>query len=239
MAEIWIKANYRMLTPAIIKPYLPFDGIFSYYYAQTTGFKYKNAEGYIYDNLPVARYRYIDELPIQRTEYNGKWFYNISGMLFDEGVERGKTAIIRKYMENTQLWLMRKPNIGSLKWKYEEKSARGKEKAHLVAVETVYVPEFSILLEIKEENEDFVVEILESVKAIGKKVNQGYGFVEFVDYECVNVKDFIYEGILIRPVPKRLVTDNGYAELPLRLFAPYYVKNEKYTDVCYIDRKFL
>ena len=238
--KIWIKALFKMHTPAIIRPYLPLDGALSYAYAKLTGFKYENEEGFIYDNLPVNRYKYIDELPIEKTFYdNGKWFYNISAPIYNPSDKKTfKTTITRKYIEDIDLWSIRFPNIENVKWSYKDKFGKGKEKSYLIAVDTFYVPEFYVLMQIDEENENQVYEILENVKAIGKKTNQGYGFVEFIDIEDVDVKNFVYEDKLIRPVPKTLIEDKDYFELKLRLFTPYYVKNEKYTDVCYVDRMF-
>ncbi len=238
---MWIKADYRMITPAVIKPYLPFDGAISYYYAKKTGFKYKNEEGLIYGNLPANRYKYIDELPIKKTVYKDKWFYNVSGMLFfkKEGIEEVltvKSTIVRKYIEDTALWEYRFPNIEKVKWNYGEKSAKGKERAYMVKVDTIFYPEFSIILQPDENKEQELLDILEDLKTIGKKVNQGYGRVEFLGYEQVKVEDFRCEGVLIRPVPKDLIEDKDYLEVEMRLFTPYYINNRKHSDTCYLDK---
>jgi len=242
---MWIKADYKMVSPAIINTHIPLDGVFSYSYAQLTEFKYQGKEGYIYDNLPINRYGYIDELPIRKTKYDGnKWFYNISGMLFlkidnIEEVSKVKSAIVRKYIEDTDLWKWRYPNIENQKWNYSEKSSRGKEKAFLIPVEAIYYPQFSILLEIDEEKESEVAAILENIKTIGKKVNQGYGFVEFIGYEAVGVENYTFADTLIRPVPKSLIEDKDYFEIEMKLFTPYYIKNNRYTDKCFVDEKLL
>lgn len=239
---MWIEAQFKMLTPAIIKPYIPLDGALSFSYAQLTNFKFRKKKGYIYDNLPVAEFGYVDELPIKRTIYGeNKWFYNISGMVFfrEEGMPEDSMKldafIIRKYIEDGDLWLKRFPNIRQIKWRYAEKSAKGKEKAYKFKVQSIFYPMFSVFIEV--EDLDTMLKILENMKTIGKKVNQGYGRVEFIGWEEANVESYKINGILIRPVPKGLIPDDDYLEIEMKLFTPYYVKNLKYTDVCFVDRK--
>ena len=246
---MFIKADFNFLTPAIIKPYIPLDGVFSFSYADLTGFKYEGKRGYMYDNLLISRYGYVDELPIKKTFYgDGKWFYNISGMLFIEESEtkiesdvvRQNTVIIRKYIEDTELWKRRFPNIENLKWIYSRKSGMGKERAYKFAVETIWYPKFSVILEIEEQKEDEVVKILENIKAVGKKVNQGYGFVEFTGYSGVEVNGFKFADTLIRPIPVDLVEErDDYYEIEMKLFTPYYIKNLKHTDFCFVDEKLM
>jgi len=234
---MWLKINYSMISPALIKPYNPFDGIFSFYYATSTGFKYRGKEGYIYDNLPISLFGYIDELPFRRTYLkDGRWFYNISGIIPERKIEYATTGLIRKFVLDTELAELR----GISKVDLESFVSRGKEKAYKNLLITAYTPEFSILCEIDDEKYMEVINIFRSIQFIGKKVNQGYGQIKYKGYEEVEVNGFRFNNYLIRPIPNSLIEDNEeYGLIKSKLFAPYYVKNEKYSEVCYVDKKLL
>ncbi|NPA53857.1 MAG: hypothetical protein GXO21_04245 [Aquificae bacterium] len=232
---MWVKLLFEMKSPAIIKPYVPLDGAFSYAYAKLTGFKYRYEEGYIYGNLLKRKYGYIDELPIKKTRYgNGKWFYNISGMIFQkvkdiDSVLKEETAISRKLILEKELFSRRGLSFDSNAF------GSGKERSFLTKVETIYYPLFAVVLETDNPNEIETLAI--EITGIGKKVNQGYGMVKYLAMEEIEVKDFKVKDFLIRPVPKGLVADDNYLEYEMRLFSPYYIPNRKYSDICYVDRK--
>ena len=232
---MWVKLSFRMKSPAIIRPYIPLDGIFSYVYARRTGFKYRYEEGYIYGNLLKRKYGYIEELPIKKTVYeNSKWFYHISGMIFEkvkgiDKISKFETTIARKSILDNSLFTKRGISFNN------SFSASGKEKSYLIKVETIYYPQFAVILETDDPDE--IEKLALEITGVGKKTNQGYGAVEYIAMEEIEVKDFRVKDYLIRPIPKKLIADNDYLEYEMRLFTPYFVPNKKYTDVCFIDRK--
>jgi len=231
---MWVKLSFEMKSPAIVRPYIPLDGVFSYAYAKLTGFKYRFEDGYIYGNLLKRKYGYIDELPIKKTIYGDKWFYNISGMIFEKvkGIDSPiviETALARKTIIDLHLFSKRGLKFGSNIF------GSGKEKSYLIETQTIYYPRFAVILET--DNPDEVEKLAIEITGIGKKVNQGYGAVRYIATEEMRVEDFRVKDHLIRPIPKQLIKDNDYLEYELRLFTPYYIPNKKYTDICYVDRK--
>lgn len=229
---MWMKLKYKQITPAIITRLSVFDGVLSFGLASLRGFDLKSKE----DNRYKAEYGYIEDLPIKRTEYKNGWFYNISVPIFSNP-RLSITYLSRKFIPDRFIYENKntgREDIYSKKFTKEDIS-KGREKVIRDTYRTIESDYMYVILEA--EDKDKIIDVASRIKYIGKKANSGYGEVELVGYEEVNVENFVYKDILIRPVPISLIEDRGYGIIRTRIVPPYYIPDERYEEICYIDKR--
>ncbi|MEM3265663.1 MAG: hypothetical protein QW478_09045 [Candidatus Micrarchaeaceae archaeon] len=226
---MWIMLKYKQLTPMILTHLSVFDSVLSYGLASLRNFDLRKDE-----DIYKAEYGYIDDLPITKTVYEKGWFYNISLSLFSNPVIK-YTYLSRKFIPDRFIYENRHKDIYSIRFTEKENAGVGREKAIMDRYRTVQSDYVYVILETNNERE--IIDIADKINFIGKKSSFGFGQVKLVDYYNVDVKDFVYKDILIRPVPTSLVNDRGYGIIKTRIRPPYYIKDEMCEDVCYIDKR--
>lgn len=226
---MWMRLKYKQTTPAIITKLSAFDGVLSYGLASLRGFDLRGQE-----DRYKAEYGYIEDLPIKRTEYKNVWFYNVSVPIFSNP-KVSITYISRKFVADAFIYENKEENLYTKKVDYDERTRKGREKVIRDMYRTIESDYIYVILEA--EDREKVIDIASRVKFIGKKSNFGFGEVELVEYEYIDVENFVYKDFLIRPVPVSLIEDKGYGIIKTRIVPPYYIPDERYKDICYIDKR--
>ena len=240
-----LKVILELTSPFIVTPYLPVDGILSFALAVKTGFKLKDKAGSFRLGgleLPVSKYGYILELPIEKITYgNGNWFYAVS-VLFGSA-RRTERRIFRKF-----------PNIGREIFKeyslyrsnYSSVVGSGKMRAMVRPITAYECGEVYFYASVPDDRVEEFAEIVETLKhtGIGKKTTHGYGSVKDVFIEEVEEEEF--DGLFVkaeagmlpaRPIPvemkPEIMLPEGYYPLELytSVLPPYYLPTK--MERCY------
>ena len=225
---MWLEVTLRPKTPLIIDLFAPADGILSFAYAVSTGFKYRNEKGRVKVGklfLPKSQFQYILELPIEKEGMpDGSWFYRIS-VLFTRGeIRKVETNIIRR-PDYTNPYI-REANKNLQVNKSTQADKKGKFKTFKIPISAVYSEELVFYVDVPEEKLDEFEEavfILEKT-GIGKKTGFGFGQVEVEVRETeVEIKKLTIEDRLIRPVPIEYLEGEPEMEIYKSVLPPYYL----------------
>ncbi len=225
---MWLEVVLRPKTPLIIDPFAPADGILSFAYAVSTGFKYKNENGRVKIgklSLPKSQFQYILELPIEKEGIpDGSWFYRISVLFPKREIRKVETNIIRR-PDYTNPYI-REANKNLQVNKNTQADKKGKFKTFKIPISAVYSEEFVFYADVPEERlEEFeeTVFVLERT-GIGKKTGFGFGQVEVEVRETeVEIRKLTIEDRLIRPVPINYLEREPEIEIYKSILPPYYL----------------
>jgi len=224
---MWIKAEYKLLSPVVLsispsqsKGHKAFpimaDGALAFY-------SFANRNGFAPDINEV----YNEELPFCKTEFNGDFFYNIGSFIFEKPYY-STTALTRKLpgMDTDILDKLKIQSIQANKGVF--KMLRVNDiKLINSKTKTVY-----FYAEIDDNRTENAISVLQSIKAIGKRANSGFGSLEY--FHASRVDDDNIEGFFIkekdnkflyRPIPIELLDDNDYEHAYMGHLRPPHHKN--------------
>ena len=216
---MWFKFRYRLRSPVLRPPIpSPADGTLMFY-AKT-------------DDLPIKKHYLPD----------GRWFYRVS-IWFFEGKPIEKKVFIRRQSSGSYLYYT---SLAAGKKRRVPSDGTGPFRAIQKAYLFVFTPYVFFLADVEEGKEEEMEEIAKKVEGIGKKVNAGWGWVEYEGAEDLSLEgesileegtenevlkeleSYRYRGKLIRHLPEEVAgTATGYANL----IPPYWKPNESWSRV--------